>query len=348
MESIQSFWGETPLVMQQNLLIFAKLSLLLIITLICINKLQQWLNFLELDNSFKLPPTATDKKKGSTDRAWLSTSLSYGLGFSIAGLLTNNIILTTPLWEATSNILLLQFWGTLIFYLLLMRLLKQLLLAVGELFNNPAVESMIEQRLGNPENTKTSPHTTALSNKLIHAATLATYTCIAWLLGFLLLIDLFKLQLLTSLTHSLLLSAGELLIVLLMLFCSFQFYGLHKNQDSTHATQSALVLICCILLATLIISGSATAISSMPWLLLLGALWLLLVRPDTRWATDLVAGLYLKLSNATKNEHTGFDINSLGLQESIITHHDTETQESIRNSALLSVCTTTNNLHEES
>lgn len=219
-----------------------------------------------------------------------------------------------------------------------MRLLKQLLLAVSELFNNPAVENIIEQRLGSSENTKTSPQTSPLSSKLIHATTLAIYTGIAWLLGFLLIIDLFKLQLLTSLTHSLLLSAGELFIVLLMLFCSFQFYGLHKNQDSTHATQSALVLICCTLLATLIISGSATAISSMPWLLLLGALWLLLVRPDTRWATDLVAGLYLKLSNATENEHTGFDINSLGLQESIITHHDTETQESIRNSALLSIC----------
>ncbi|NOR81122.1 MAG: hypothetical protein GQ529_09885, partial [Methyloprofundus sp.] len=110
------------------------------------------------------------------------------------------------------------------------------------------------------------------------------------------------------------------------------------DKDSQYIKQSSLVLICCVLLGSLIIGGSSILIASIPWLFLLVALWFIVLSPDKKSFADFIAGIYLKLtSSSTNNESKTFQIDSLGMFETDITHTSGE-QETIRNSKLLSTC----------
>jgi len=338
METILTNWRELPLQTQHAIFDIGKFVLLVIITLACINKLRQWLISFELEGCFKLPPLDKKKPAPASKKPWLSTSLAYGVGLSLAGVLNNEFIMRTPLWAGEQNALLIKFWGVIVFYLLLMCLLKQFLVTLSELFKSPKIESFIESFLGDSENNNTRYQSISLSTKLIHFSTFAIYYGIAWILGFMLVIELFDLQLFSSLVISLFVSAGELFVALLMLLLGFRFYTRQADKDSQYIKQSSLVLICCVFLGSLIIGGSSILIASIPWLFLLIALWFIVLSPDKKSFADFIAGIYLKLTpSSTNNESQTFQIDSLGMLETDITHTSGE-KETIRNSKLLSTC----------
>lgn len=338
METILTHWRGLPLQTQQIIFDIGKLAILIIITLACINKIRQWLISFELENCFKLPPLDKKKPVSTSKKTWLSTSLAYGVALSLAGVLNNEFILQKPLWGSAQNELLLKFWGVLVFYLLLMCLLKQFLIVLSELFKNPKIESFIESFLGDTENSNTRYQSIALSTKLIHFSTFAIYYGLAWIIGFMLVIELFDLQLFSSLIISLFVSTGELFVALLMLFLGFRFYTLQADKDSKYIKQSSLVLICCVFLGSLIIGGSSILLASIPWLFLLLALWFIVMSPDKESVADFIAGIYLKLTPAlASNKSNTFQITKLGVFETEITH-SSGGQETIQNSKLLSIC----------
>ncbi|NOQ14534.1 MAG: hypothetical protein GQ583_08690 [Methyloprofundus sp.] len=343
METMLANWRELPLQTQQIIFDIGKLALLVIITLACINKIRQRLISFELDNCFRLPPLDKKKPAPTPKTLWLSTCLAYGVSLSIAGVLSNEFIMHKPLWAGAQNVLLVKFWGVIVFYLLLICLLKQFLIALSELFKTPKIENFIESFLGDTGNSTTRYQSTSLSAKIIHFSTFAIYYGIAWIIALMLLVELFNLQLFSSLIISLFVSTGELFVALLMLFLGFRFYTRQADKDAKYIKQSNLVLVCCVLLGSLIIGGSSILISSIPWLFLLIALWFFLMRPDKENLSDFIAGIYLRLrSPLVTNETNRFKINELGFFESEITHSSGE-QEIINNSKLLSICSNVDN-----
>lgn len=335
METVLASWENLSPQVQFILSDIGKIALLLAITLACVNKLRQWLIPFKLEECFKLLPL--DKKKYTPTKPWLSTTLAYGLCFSLASILNNAFIMQAPLWTATQNELLVKFWGALVFYLLLMSLLKQFFIAVTELCSSPAIEKYIENLIGDTDSNARYESVPA-SARLVHFSTFVLYSSIAWLLGFMLVIELFDLQLLSGLISGLFINAGKLLIALLMLFLGLRFYTHQTDKDTTHTKFSSLVLVCCVFLGTLIIGGSSIIISGIPWLFLLIALWYFLISPDKEDIADFVAGIYLKLTPPLiSDEVETIHIDKLGFIESKI-RHTSGKQETIKNSKLLSIC----------
>lgn len=333
METIIALWQSLTPHAQLLLIDSGKIALLLYLTLACVNKIRLWLIPFELENCFK--PAPLDKKKSTRPSPWLSTFLAYGISFSLAGVINNEFIMQHPLWAAPQNEWLLKFWGILLFYLLLICLLKQLFLSLGELLKTPVIENFLEKSFGDKENNNMRYQSITLANKLIHFSTFAVYSSIAWLLGFMLMVELFNLQLFSSLISSLFISSGQLFIALLILLISFSFYSQKTDQSATHIKQSNLVLICCVLLGTLIIGGSSIIISSLPWLFLLAALWFFMMKPTSERIPDFVAGIYLKSAYPIANkEAQALHIHHYGIFESEITLTSGQ-QEKVRNSKLL-------------
>lgn len=60
-EKILTIWNKLPLQTQLILFEISKLGLLMIITLICINKLKKWFILSDLDSSFKLSSLKQEK-----------------------------------------------------------------------------------------------------------------------------------------------------------------------------------------------------------------------------------------------------------------------------------------------
>ncbi len=310
-----------------------KIALLLYLTLTCISKIRLWLIPFELEYCFK--PASLDKKKSTHPDPWLSTFLAYGISVSLAGIVNNEFIMQHPLWSPLQNEWLLKFWEILLFYLLLTCLLKQLFLSLSEILQTPVIKNFLEKSFAEKENSNLRYQSVTLAKKLIHFSTFAVHSSIVWLLGFMLMVELFNLQLFSSLTSSLFISSGELLIALLMLLIGFSFYSQKTDRGATHIKQSNLVLVCCVLLGTLIIGGSSIIISSLPWLFLLAALWFFMINPTPERIPDFIAGIYLKLTYPLANkEAQTLHINHYGIFESEITPTSGQ-KETIRNSKLL-------------
>ncbi len=345
MDTILVNWRELAPETQIIIVDGVKIVFLLFFTLKFKNKMQQWLIPFELENCFSIP--SLDKKKSKRLLPWLSTFLAYGMCLSLAGFIFNRFIVEHPLWYAMQDQFLMKFWGVLLCYILLMCLLKQGLTAINELLKNPVIEQLIEKKFVNVENSQTHYQSIPLATKIIHFSSYALYFAIAWVLELMLIVEFFELALFSSLLSSLMLSMGKVLVALLMLYIAFKFYARQANQDFEHTNLSALVLVCCVLLGTLIIGGSNIVISSIPWLFLLMAIWLFLLSPDKETISNLIAGIYLKVTRPVlNNQIETFKINSLGFFESEIIHSSGKL-EKIKNSKLLIICSDVENSTSE-
>ena len=95
-----------------------------------------------------------------------------------------------------------------------------------------------------------------------------------------LVIDVLDLQLFSRLSQGFLLSSGNLIIVLLMLFFGFKLFTHQRTEGNAsllHDKQSALIIASSVLLGSLIIGGSSNIFSILPWLLLFAMLGFFLV-----------------------------------------------------------------------
>lgn len=339
-EKIMALWNELPPQIQLLLFDMSKLGLLVIITLICIKKLKNWFILSSLDDRFKLSPLKKDKT--ATTVNWLSTGLANALCLSIAVIVNEKFIFESTFWNFKSDGMLFKFWGTFLFYLLLMSLIKQVLVALSELLKNPAIESYIEKKLGYTEDGQSYKHKEPIATKIIHYATSTLYFSISWALGFLLVIDVFNLKLLSGLMQSFLMSSGNLVIALLMLFLGFKLSTQKKNDGKVLLLQekeSILMMASCILLGLLIIGGSSSIISLLPWLFLFIMLGYFLIKYEVSSFSDLVAGLFLRLKQGNlleNNDDNHLRITNLGFFVSEASDSSGKIRK-FKNSKLLSI-----------
>jgi hypothetical protein len=342
-EKIMTIWNELP--QQTQLLLFdiSKLSLLMMITLICIKKLKNWLILTGLDDCFKLSPL---KKEKTTTTTWMSTGLANGLCLSLAVIVNDKFILKEDFLSINQDEILIKFWGAFLFYLLLMCLLKKTLVALGELLKNPAIEDYVEKKLGGIEDNKPYKQMEPLVTRIIHYATSTIYFSFSWAFGFMLVIDVFNLQLLSGLTMSFLMSSGNLLIALLMLFLGFKFSSHQRTYGKAsllHQKESILMMASCILLGFLIIGGSSSIFSLLPWLLLFVMLGYFLIKYEVSSFSDLVAGIFLRLkqgnstdSDIENNADNHLHITNLGIFVSEASDSSGKVRK-FHNSTLLSI-----------
>ena len=225
-----------------------------------------------------------------------------------------------------------------------MCLFKQVLVALSGLLKSPAIENYIENFFGEVQNKQSYNRTESLAAKVIHYTTYTIYFGVSWILGFVLVIEVFNLQLLSVLTQSLLLSLGNLIIALLMLLLGFKFYTRQRigENASLYEKQSTLMMASCVLSGSLIIGGSVSTFSILPWLLLFVILGYFLIKYDASAFSDLIAGIFLRLKMITsldddvQNENNHLRITKLGILVSEVSH-PSGVQENINNSKLLSI-----------
>lgn len=247
--------------------------------------------------------------------------------------------------------LLIKFWSSLLFYLLLMCLFKQVLVALNGLLKSPAIENFVENFFGGVQNNQSYNRTEPLAVKIIHYATYTIYFGVSWILGFVLVIEVFNLHLLSVLTQSLLLSLGDLIIALLMLLLGYKFYTCYRTEEITplYKKQSTLMMASCVLFGSLIIGGSVSTFSIFPWLILFVILGYFLIKYDASAFSDLIAGIFLRLKMITslddgvQNENNHLRITKLGIFVSEVSHSSGE-QENINNSNLLSINAISSNI----
>lgn len=342
-EEIMTIWRELPQKIQITIFDISKLGLLIIITLVCIKKLKKWFIDSGLDSCFKLSFLEQDKTTVATN--WLSTGLAYGLCITLAIVVLSIFIVEENFLSSDQVEILVKLWGSCLFYLLLMCLFKQALDVFSELLKSPAIESHIEHFFGYAQNNQPYKHTDPITPKVIHYATSTLYYCVSWLVGFMLVIDVLDLQLFSGLAQGFLLSSGNLIIALLMLFFGFKLYTHQRTEGNIsllHNKQSALIIASSVLLGSLIIGGSSNIFSILPWLFLFAMLGCFLIKYETGPFSDLIAGIFLRLKIITslnadvQNENNHLRITKLGILVSEVSHSSGE-QENINNSKLLSI-----------